>query len=310
LLRGLRLRGRTRRRQPARSLDLYEVDNLIVRNNSFVGHGYMLYSAIYRNFTSGNASSHCSHYPGVCELNTAVSCTEAQGDAYCGSRGFGLCIPICEVNNYKFYNNLVYDLSTQDHAKDPSYLRIPTENEWNRHTNIRIDGNIYSSGAKAWVGCQGGPAEIIRAARFGPGDTGMCWDGTLSSFTGESCTSNAQCSTGLCNNQQWQGSDCYGNLVDLSSYWYPDIESSFADYRRENYRPASANAVMVNAGIGGTDADGVRRCTLDDFNGNLRSDGRCDIGAFEWGGSVPPDDPPPADPPPPVQGLDRSDTHD
>jgi hypothetical protein len=219
----------------------------------------------------------------------------------------GQCIPICEVNDYKFYNNLVYDLTTADQAKDPSYLRIPTQNAWNRHSNIRIDGNIYSSGEKLWFGCQD---PMIIAARFGPADSGTCWEGTLGSFTDQSCTANGQCSTGLCNNRQWRGSDCYGNLVDLSSHWYPDIEGSFADYRRENYQPASASAVMVNAGIGGTDPDGVARCALDDFDGNLRNDGQCDVGAFEWGGDPPPDDPPPPSPPPPVQGLDRSDTHD
>ena len=51
----------------------------------------------------------------------------------------------------------------------------------------------------------------------------------------------------------------------------------FADYANFDFRPA-AGSPLINAGIG----DATYPCPTDDFNGAARSDGQCDIGAFEF----------------------------
>ncbi len=290
-----------------RTIDVFEADGITVRNNTFAGHGYAPISAVYRNFTAENAYDVCTTYPGVCERDETIVCTEEQGDSYCGSRNAGRCIPICEVNDYKFYNNVVYDLMDQSVAKDPTYLRVPTqENAWNRHSNFHFDGNVYSGGAKAWTGCQ---EPRIRAARFNSDDPGVCWQGHLSSFYDQTCLSNSDCDRGTCNLDQWQNHECYGEPADPNSYWYPDIEDSFAGYAEENYEPSGPESVLVNAGVNGLDPDGVSRCAPNDFEGRPRSDGQCDVGAFELqGGEVVNEDDGATQPPGAVGNLKRADT--
>lgn len=49
-----------------------------------------------------------------------------------------------------------------------------------------------------------------------------------------------------------------------------------------DYRPSSASAPQVNRGVGTT----ARPCPADDFDGNPRNDGLCDIGAYEYQGGT------------------------
>jgi hypothetical protein len=267
-----------------RSLDVYEVDGLTVRNNTFVGHGYELINSVHRNFEANEARKACSTYPGVCELGTDRSCTKLQGDAFCKGLDLGRCLPICEVRDYKFYNNIVYDLVSPGMGLNlPSYVRVPTENAWNHSSNVLLDGNLYSGGSKRWWGCA---PDFVDVTRFGPSE----------------------------GSPNWQESICTGARPDPNSHWLPDIEASFAGYATESYQPAGSDAAMVDAGISGicaagsrdggrcrvdsdcpegacrlTDPDGVAYCAGEDFTGAPRTDGACDVGAFELG--APPDGP-------------------
>jgi hypothetical protein len=65
-----------------------------------------------------------------------------------------------------------------------------------------------------------------------------------------------------------------------------------------DYHPASASAPQVNAGIGTT----ARPCPTEDFAGNPRTDGACDIGAHEYQGTT-------TSPPPNVTNAVRTDKH-
>lgn len=89
-----------------------------------------------------------------------------------------------------------------------------------------------------------------------------------------------QCGNGLKDTiAEWKADNCYGDgAPDTNgSYAVP----SFVSYGDENYRPASPDAAQVDAGRTGQDADGVAYCPADDFDGNPRTDGACDVGAFE-----------------------------
>jgi hypothetical protein len=66
-----------------------------------------------------------------------------------------------------------------------------------------------------------------------------------------------------------------------------------------DYRPASASAPQVNAGMGTT----AFPCPAIDYAGNPRNDGLCDIGAFEFGSAGT------GTPPANVTGARRTDSH-
>ena len=69
--------------------------------------------------------------------------------------------------------------------------------------------------------------------------------------------------------------DWQAHGMDLHGLSVPPL---FADYEGHDYRAASPSAPQVDAGMG-TEA---LPCPKDDFDGQPRNDGRCDIGAFEF----------------------------
>ncbi len=117
-------------------------------------------------------------------------------------------------------------------------------NSFTTQNNIFLDGNLYFNGAKTWTEWLGCGGDLTWSQWKGCSG----WDGT--------------------------------NNIDPHSL---NVEPSFANYAAQDYRPAGATSPQVNAGVNGTDSASVTRCALEDFNGNARTDGTCDIGAFEFG---------------------------
>ena len=92
------------------------------------------------------------------------------------------------------------------------------------------------------------------------------------------------------------------NGIDLDAAGYQPADI-FADYDARDYRPA-AGSPLIDAGANSS----TLPCPATDFAGNPRSDGACDIGAFEGAGGG--DPPPPPDPLDPPANLRRTDTRE
>ena len=280
----------------ARMIDVREVDGLVVRNNTVAGHGYNGIDAIHRSFTQDEAYATCGHYPGYCEIDPSVRCTELQGDTYCATAGvggsnLGRCIPECRIENFKFYNNVVYDLT--ENIKGPGYVRVPFNNPgvwpWLNHSNIVLDSNLYSGKPFQWIGeDRATTLDGFCSSTTGPdcdhfndcAAAEVCVFHKCASISATPCTTNDDC-PGFEQCRGWQVQKLIGQYPDPNGLWFPDIAADFASYATEDYSPSGTGSAMVDSGLSGVDPDGVAYCSTEDFDGNLRCDGGCDIGAYE-----------------------------
>jgi hypothetical protein len=122
-------------------------------------------------------------------------------------------------------------------------------------------------------------------------------DNNLYYATSGPCIANWQ-GTARCSMAAWQATDVDGDGVrdDVHGRY---IAPQFVNYAGHDFKAASSAAPQVNTGVNST----LLPCPLDDFDGNARNDGLCDIGAHELGGGTPPT------PPGTVQNLSRTDAH-
>jgi hypothetical protein len=129
--------------------------------------------------------------------------------------------------------------------------------DYTTQTDIAMDGNLYYGGAETWTE----------------------WLG---------CGGNLTWS-------QWKGCSGWDGTNNMDPHSY-NIAPSFSDYAGGDYRAKSSTSPQVDAGQSGVDSLGVSRCASVDFNGTPRTDGKCDIGAFEFGEGVSSDTTPPVIP--------------
>lgn len=187
----------------------------------------------------------------------------------------------CTRNNIKIYNNLFVDpshiqgsgtsISTFWH--NGSCFTGDADESPSVQTDLFLDYNMYSllgfSQPTRWkLYCGGGPGDVT-------------WP-------------------------SWQGASGWGGTANLDPNSSRN-DPTFINYPSGgNYRAPSRSALQVDRGGNGTDAQGVARCATEDFDGNLRNDGICDIGPFEFGGGG---GGPPPPPPVPEQPTPRTYHH-
>ena len=273
-----------------RLIDIYEVDNMVVRNNTIVGHGSNPRSAMISYHAFGNTYASCElspQKPGYCQYDKTISCdandipkipginySAASSDcpqldsSHAGTPGYPnqRCSGICHFKNIKFYNNIVHDLPANVGHAGHRYIDFEAGNSrWTRAENILFDGNYYSAGVEEWK-CSGDGHTGYTMAEW---RQGTCFDNhpDLQSIVGQcanhpatACGTDGDCPSGGCLKRAPQ----------------------FLNYAADNYHAKNSDAIQVDAGLNGFDADGVAYCAAEDKDGKPRTDGKCDIGAFEW----------------------------
>ena len=122
-------------------------------------------------------------------------------------------------------------------------------------------------------------------------------DGNMYYNVAGPCIGNWQ-GTARCSMTTWKATDVDSDGVaeDVNGKY---AAPQFVSYTGHDFHAASSTAPQVNAGVNTS----LLPCPGEDYDGNPRTDGLCDIGAFELGGGTPPNAPAT------VTNLTRTDRH-
>lgn len=190
------------------------------------------------------------------EVNVSASApcaTDGIGPSVWGGHGTAWAKNIYAYNNIMYNGNpsgvacVAVDMLSLDTVTQPNFLS---------------DFNMYDS-------CSGGKVAYTEGAATAPQT--KCTFGN-----GNQCLTFGQ----------WSSVDVDGNStlqevhgLGTGGAGVPD----FKDYNAHDYHVYAKSAKQVDIGASGGTYEGVvLSCPTDDFDGNLRTDGLCDIGAYEW----------------------------
>ena len=205
----------------------YCYQNVVVRNNTSVGHGMGWHRQLIDIEPNASADARCNdnYLPNV----------NGDGGSY---------------DNIAIYNNVIYD------------------------------------------GKSSGSAGIMLQGRYSDPSAGSCCYSNYNLFR-DPAGRNVGHDSGT----------TYTTLAEWRSHGFgansTDAAPQFVSYSAHNYRPSLRTAPQVDSG----ESSAAHPCPSIDFDGNPRSDGRCDMGAFEFQGEGGPTPTPPGD----VTNVNRTD---
>ena len=242
-----------------RIFDIYAVDDLLVRNNTIVGHGYDWQTPI----TGYEQQAQC--------LNGGLD-TGYDHDFGSGTQD----VRICQRTNVRFFNNIIYDIGDSRSASSADFIQFLDSHTVMPGTGgtldiveqsaIQFTNNYYAKGPEGPEELDHGFVIEVSVVANDPfhcalNDGDSEFDYTCAGFhrDGRGCDA-------------WDGTKNAGvnSIYDATSGADPDVV--FVDYDAQNYIPATDSA-LIDAGNGG-------QCAAHDFFGNPRSS-PCDIGAIE-----------------------------